>query len=195
MDRRPNLFCLWVKRPYLSLWPPRWCPTDGSLSSTLFPSYQFPKETLKIHQTCEKMAPLQPSTVFRLTGVNWRMLCQRDNIPEDRNMWRTGLFRVFFLFHRCPVDNLSKDSIVSNKRGSDSFSSCLFTRSAVNNQHLREFPDALCQSLGKKKKRERAQLWQQPQAPVIAPSHPRFRQMTELSNPPANQLITATIGN
>lgn len=148
MDRRPDLICLRVKRPYLSLWPPRWRPTVRSLSSTLFPSYQFPKETLKIHQTCEKMARVHSSSVFRLTGVNGRMLCQRGNIPGDGNMWRTGLFWVFsfFLFHHRPVDNPSKDSIVSDKRRSDSFSSCLFTRSAVNNQHLREFPDALWES-------------------------------------------------
>lgn len=43
--------------------------------------------------------------------------------------------------------------------------------------------------------KKRAQLWQHPQAPMIAPSYPHFCQMTELSNTPANQLITATIGN
>lgn len=95
------------------------------------------------------------STLILCVQTHW---CQLEDAVSKRQhprRWehvKNWILLGFFSFNHCPVDNPSKDSIVSDKRRSDSFSSCLFTRSAVNNQHLREFPDALCQSLGKKKR-------------------------------------------
>lgn len=97
MDCRPDIICLWEKYPYLSLWP-RGSFYYGSLCITPVSLLSISKSTLKIHQIHTKKLLLS-SSVFRLTGVKGRMLCQKENVPEGRNMWKTC-----FLFHHCRVD-------------------------------------------------------------------------------------------
>lgn len=162
----------------------------GHWAAPCFPPINFQKKLWKYIKPAKKW--LQYSHPL----CSDSLVSSGECCVKERTSQRMGtceeLFEdfFFFYFHRCPLDNPSKDSIVSDKRRSESFSSC-FTHS-VNNQHLREFTDAVCQSLGKKRE---PNYGSNPTAPVIAPSHPHFRQMTELLNPPANQLITATIGN
>lgn len=110
MDRSVNLFFLWEEHPYLSLGPPRSHPTDGSLSSTLFPSYQFPKEILRIHQTCRKMATVQSSSVLGL--VSSAGCCVKERTSQ--RVGTCGELVLFFLFHCCPVDYPTKYFIVSD---------------------------------------------------------------------------------
>lgn len=121
----------------------------------------------------------------------WNHCCQVEDVQErisQRGEHVENLF--FFLFHGSTVD---LPFHISHKRfhygATPNFPFSSPTPLLLTNT----FGNSLTSSSTSLKKR--AQLWQHPQAPMIAPSYPHLCQMTELSNTPANQLITATIGN
>lgn len=154
MGRRPDLICLSETSIFVTL--------ATKVASNRWVTEQHLVPLLSICKTNSKN-----TSNLRKNGSSTAILCvqthqcqledavSKKQHPRRREHVKNWIVFLFFLFHRCPVDNPSKDSILSDKRRSDAFSSCLFTRSTVNNQHLREFPDALCQSLGKKKKKSR----------------------------------------
>lgn len=175
----PDLICLCEKCPYLSLWPPRLLPPNGSLSVTSVSSLSISKRTQKIHQIFNLLS----SSEFGVTGVKWRM--------SKREYSRGGSTRkTCFLFHGSTVD---LPFHIPHKRFHHGTTLNFPFSSPTSPLLTNTFGNLLTSSSTSLKKR--AQLWQHPQAPMIAPSYPHFCQMTELSNTPANQLITATIGN
>lgn len=187
MDRRPDHICLWENRPHLSIWPPRLHPTDGSLSSILVPSSISKKKSENTSNLQKRMATAQSLSMLGLMGVKWRMVCQRKSLPEGGNMWRTFFFFISLLSRRLPHTRFHRERLKLQ------WLILILMVHPLLFEQKKTFGNSLKRSatfLGK-----RPHIWQQPQAPVIAPSHPHFHQMTELSNLPASQLITATIGN
>lgn len=105
LDCRPDLICLWEKRLYLSLWPPRLDPADGSLSSTPIPSYSSLWKYIK-------PAKNGYSTVILCFRTHW---CQvEDAVSKKEHLRGQEMWRTSFLFHRCPVDYPTKDSNMSD---------------------------------------------------------------------------------
>lgn len=120
----------------------------------------------------------------------WNHWCQVQDVQE-RISQRGEQYRILcVLFHRSTVD---LHFPIPHKRFHHGVTPNFPFSSPILPFLTNTFGNSLATSSTSLK--ERAQLWQHSQAPMIAPSYPHFYQMTALSNTAANQLITATIGN
>lgn len=139
---------------------------------------------LKIHQTCKKW--LQYShPLFSDSLVSSGGCC-----VKERTSQRAGNVENFFfissLSRRLPHKRFQYEWL--KKWVNSSSLSCLFTHFTVNNQHLWEFTDAVCQSLGKT-----VPNYGSNPKPQWLPHH-TFTSV-KWQSCRNHQLITATVGN